>query len=51
MTKHHATTGRVLENIVIIHHLKKKEVVFIGNRLLQINLTTYNGGIQYERDR
>ena len=49
MTKHHTTTGRVLENIVIIKYLKKK-VLFIRNGLFKINLTIMEAFIMKEMD-
>ena len=49
MTKHHITTGRVLENIVIIKYLKKK-VLFISNGLFKINLTITEAFIMKEMD-
>ena len=53
MTKHHATAGWALENIVIMKHLNKKEVLFVGNRLLQTDLTIMedNRGNHYKTDR
>ena len=50
MTKHHTTTGWVLKDIVIMKRLKKKEVLFIGNRVLQIDLTIMETFITKEID-
>ena len=48
VTKHHATAGQAFESNVIVKRLKKKKVLFIGNRLLQIDLTIMEAFITKE---
>ena len=50
MTKCHSTVRQVLENIVIVKCLKKKEVLFCGNRQLKIDLTIMEAFIMKEID-
>ena len=50
MTKRHTTAGYLLENIVIMKCLKKKDVQCIGNRLLQIDLIIMETFIAKEMD-
>ena len=50
VTKCYSTTGWMLECIMIMNCLKKKEVLFICNRLLQIDLTMIKARIMKETD-